>query len=267
MNAPREAKVRLDYKKLNSTGEKVRKEIDSIDDQLHQDIPPEGSSHHTFHELHDSLSSAFNSLSLADVDLTPKDLSIELGASDEAGSVTVVDDADIETSIQSSIVSDLKLSEFQQPEHPADLSVDIQSQDPPVDNQHHRSPTEVTMSASKQLLIEVNTIFEDINDFLEENVINEIGSNIGDHDEMCRKVEELRTSYRGKHNQLRASMDLEEYQDKYEADYNECMQSIKQYIKCLKAQRRNLRDDEDEKLKDESQAKTIKFNFFEQEIK
>ena len=42
---------------------------------------------------------------------------------------------------------------------------------------------------------------------------------------------------------------------------------MKDYLKLLRAQRRTLRDGEDVKLKDETEAKKTKFNFFEQAIK
>ena len=70
MNAPREAKVRLDYKKFNSTGEKARKEVNSTDDQPPQDNLPEDSLPDS---LNDSLNFAFNTLSLTD----DEDLTLE----------------------------------------------------------------------------------------------------------------------------------------------------------------------------------------------
>ena len=226
MNAQRKAKKRIDYRIFNSTGEKVSKQVCSSDNPSSQGGPPE--------DLDQSLSSAFNSLSLAEENLTLENESTDLTQ------------------------DTLELTDQIQEQEPlADLTSHIQYQE---------LTTNIVIMADNQLVIQEGTISQDIDDFLEENVIKEIGNNVADHDDICRRIETLRTSYRGMHNQLKASMDPGDYKDKYEVEYNERIQSIKDYIKCLKSKRRSLRDGEDTKLKDESEAKETKFKFLEQQI-
>ena len=48
------------------------------------------------------------------------------------------------------------------------------------------------------------TIPEDIDDFLEENVVADLGHSVEDYDMINKNVEGLRSAYRGKHNQLKS---------------------------------------------------------------
>ncbi len=116
-----------------------------------------------------------------------------------------------------------------------------------------------------KLSAEELTITEDIDDYMGENAIEEIGSNIHDHDDICKRIEDLRTLYRGKHNQLKSTMVNQEYIDKYGDVYSTKMAAIKDYIKSLKTQRKSLRNGEELKLKKESDVKEAKFKFLEQE--
>ena len=92
------------------------------------------------------------------------------------------------------------------------------------------------------------TISDDIEDFIEENNIKDIGKNVNDYDSVNKSIEELRSVYWGKHNKLKTVLHEIEYKDKYEVTYMKMLDIIKGYIKELTAQRRILRDEED--LKD-----------------
>ena len=70
------------------------------------------------------------------------------------------------------------------------------------------------------LTAEESTIAEDIDDYLDENPIKEIGQNIGDHDIVCKRVEDLRSIYRGRHKQLKTSMGDVDYKAKYDIAYS-----------------------------------------------
>ena len=133
--------------------------------------------------------------------------------------------------------------------------------------QDRQFPNSDVMDVSADLLAEELAIAEDIDDFMEENIVKEIGNNVNDHDLICRQIEESRTTYRTKHNKLKSSVEAQEYKLKYEKAYLERIESIKTYIKAVKAQRKNLRDGEDMKAQDVSKAKADKFKFIEKEIR
>ena len=120
--------------------------------------------------------------------------------------------------------------------------------------------TEVAKLAAEEL-----TVSGDIDDYMGENVIADIGSNIHDHDDICKRIEDLRTCYRGKHNQLKSLMEKEAYEEKYSQGFNDKMTSIKDYIRSLKEQRKGLRNNEEFKTRKESEMKEVKFKFLTEE--
>ena len=117
-----------------------------------------------------------------------------------------------------------------------------------------------------RLLIEEETISGDIDDFLDENIIKEIGNKAEDHDMVNRKVEDLRSLYRGKHIQLKSAMDDAEYQDKYNAGYQEKIKTLKEYIKTLKTQRKAIRDGEDNREQVVVDAQSAKVKFIQKQF-
>ena len=124
-------------------------------------------------------------------------------------------------------------------------------------------PHRVTIMAD-QLIIEEATISDDIDDFLEENTIKEISSNVQDFDLVNRKAEELRTQYRGIHNKLKAVMGDQQYKDKFDISSSKKLEDIKLYIKALKTERKNIRENEEMKLTD---TKDNKCEFLKKEFK
>ncbi len=117
------------------------------------------------------------------------------------------------------------------------------------------------MANVEQLITDEATIYGDIEDFLDENVVNEIGKRIEDYDSTRKRIEELRSRYRGKHNQLKATMTEGPYGEKYGESYQKMIDAIKDYIKDLKANRQKLLDDEDSKDQDWAEAREMKFKF------
>ena len=155
--------------------------------------------------------------------------------SEELSKLTLSNDAEdqvVNETSNSSSTSDIQvqLTDRNQLDHP-DQQQDSQQQ---ISNTQEYK-TEVTMAAANALAIEESTISDDIDDFLEENVVKEIGSNVTDHDEVCKRIEQLRTAYRGKHNQLKASLEQNEYDGKYDKVYKERMESIKEYMQVGEA--------------------------------
>ena len=140
-------------------------------------------------------------------------------------------------------------------------------------NQIEEDPTQSQLEEANQtmaaeitrLQAEELTIAEDAEDYMSENEIVSIGNNIHDHDDICRRIEEFRSLYRGKHNQLKSVMENEAYINKYAEEYDATIKKIKEYIKSLKEQRKNLRDKEENKTKKESDVQETKFKFLEKE--
>ena len=116
------------------------------------------------------------------------------------------------------------------------------------------------------LTAEESTIAEDIDDYLDENPIKEIGQNIGDHDIVCKRVEDLRSIYRGRHKQLKTSMGDVDYKAKYDIAYTKKLDDMKKYIKLLKSQRQTLRSGEVLKTDDELKVKEVKFKFLRDQV-
>ena len=98
---------------------------------------------------------------------------------------------------------------------------------------------EITRLQAKEL-----TIVEDEEENMSENEIALIGNNIHDHDDICKRIEDFRSLYRGKYNQLISIIENEAYTNKYAEEYDTMIKKIKEYIKSLKEQRKNLRNNE-----------------------
>ena len=115
-----------------------------------------------------------------------------------------------------------------------------------------------------QLLIDEATVSDDIDDFLEENEVKELGSNVQDFDIVNRRAEELRTQYRSVHNKLKAAMGEEPYKERFNESSAKKLEAIKSYIKALKQERKGIREKEDMKQTD---TKDNKFEFLKKEFK
>ncbi len=93
-----------------------------------------------------------------------------------------------------------------------------------------------------QLTIDEATVSEDIDDFLDENDVLEVGDNPGDFDSLVKRAELYRTSFRGVHKQLSTVMGIEPYEQKYKEVCADKLDSIKKYLKDLKRQRKKLQE-------------------------
>ena len=83
------------------------------------------------------------------------------------------------------------------------------------------------------LKVDFDTISEDIEDFFDENPLESISQTIEDHDLIIKEVENLRTVYRGKHNQLKSVLDEAEFNANYKEPYSNNITMFKEYIKSL----------------------------------
>ena len=97
--------------------------------------------------------------------------------------------------------------------------------------------------SEEQLITQEATLYEDINDYLEENPVEDISESLKDLDVAISKVDNLRSTYRGKHNDLRAVMS-ERYDKHFGKSYEDNMFRIKKYILHAKNDRRQIRESE-----------------------
>ena len=86
-----------------------------------------------------------------------------------------------------------------------------------------------------QLTIGEATVSDDIDDFLDENDVHEVGDNPGDFDSLAKRAELYRTSFRGLHKQLLTVMGIEPYEEKYKKMCAVKLDSIKKYLKKINA--------------------------------
>ena len=93
------------------------------------------------------------------------------------------------------------------------------------------------MTEVAQLEVEEATISGDIDDFLDENEIMEIGTRVEDYDCVSKRVEDMRALYRGKHIQLKSRLDDDTYNGKYGEDVAKKLSILKEYIKELKSKK------------------------------
>ena len=108
------------------------------------------------------------------------------------------------------------------------------------------------------------TLAEDINDFLEENPVIEIGICAEDYDQIQRRIEDLRSQYRGKHMYLKKTL-KEAYKDQYEEAYTGTT-NFKRYIKYSKSRRKMLCNAVDVEVQSSVDIRETKFNFLEGEV-
>ena len=79
------------------------------------------------------------------------------------------------------------------------------------------------------LAIDESTIADDIADYIDENEVEDATS-ISEIEGKINKIEQLRTSYRKKHNKLKLMLGSK-YGEVYEKDHDKKLSSVKEYIK------------------------------------
>ena len=272
-NRPR---TRLDYQKLHSTGERVLKtEVeDSTSSNSSQAVSPEV-------DPIDHLSDDLFRLKVDDdysTDYITPDSSqgepeVELEAEPVQQVAAIVEDDHSNT-----LDSSPSEPEVEPEAEPVQRVAAIVQDDHSTTPDSIQSEAEVELEAETvhqaaarmgdvdRLRIEEETISGDIDDFLDENDIKEIGNKAEDHDVVNRKAEDLRSSYRGKHIQLKSAMADADYQENYGAGYTEKINSLKEYIKSLKAQRKAIRDSEDSREKVVVDAQDAKVKFLQKQF-
>ena len=123
-----------------------------------------------------------------------------------------------------------------------------------------------TMADADNLKVEFNTVTEDLEDFFDENPVADISKTVEDHDLINKEVEQLRSMYRGKHNQLKPLLAAPEYEQEIKPKYDINITKLKNYIKTLKENRRTLRKGEEDASNAKSSVMDRKFHFLNTEI-
>ena len=111
-----------------------------------------------------------------------------------------------------------------------------------------------------KLMIEESTIYDDMNDFIDENSIEDNHESLEDLDNIISKTENFRTIYRSKHKELEACLG-EEYHNRYASTFMEQIAKLKQFITDAKNAKRAIRSKEDQKSNEEREAKNKVIDF------
>ena len=174
-------------------------------------------------------------------DIPSDDVEIELV--DEVENSEFVATVEQDTSITNIHHSD-ESSNLESDQHLDTPSDDANSNQPSSSN---ADPQLLTTSISRkmdvnQLTVDEATVSEDIDDFLDENSVDEIGDDSSEYDSLAKRAEDFRSNYRSIHKQLLTTMGVEAYKEKYKESSVEKLELIKQYIKNLKHHKKKLHE-------------------------
>ena len=91
------------------------------------------------------------------------------------------------------------------------------------------------------LISQEATLDDDITDYLDENPFEDFEDSMTDLDKTTSRIEDLRTLYRGKHNELNHALGDQLYEKKYGELFPAQLEKMKRYILHAKAIRRKIR--------------------------
>ena len=114
---------------------------------------------------------------------------------------------------------------------------------------------------AEQLQSEEATISEDVEDFLDENAVKDLGERLKDLDLANKRIEDLRTRYRSIHNRLKISLGDQPYKDSYEDSFKFRIAQIKDYIVELKRARRSIISKDDKSREIALEVKSVEFSY------
>ena len=117
-----------------------------------------------------------------------------------------------------------------------------------------------------QLMSTATSIADDIEDYIEEHPSNDVGNSIDDIDKVLGKMEELRSAFRGKHNELKVQCGPHRYPPNLEGSRETTLARIKSYLTEVRARRKLLRDGEETAKTTSMVAKREKLKFMIAEV-
>ena len=116
----------------------------------------------------------------------------------------------------------------------------------------------------RQLIGQAESISEDIDCFIEENPPADFGNSIEDLDKIINRIEDMRSSFRGKHKEIRAHCTPGLLLGK---SFNATLEAVKLYLKQVRDKRKSLRDGEDVQKLALVAAKQEKLVFLGKEVR
>ena len=116
------------------------------------------------------------------------------------------------------------------------------------------------------LAIQEASIAEDIDDYIEENPLEDIGKSVSDLDAVFTTIENLGSVYRNKHKEVVSAVGADQYPAVDEDKFQERVGAIKKYILEAKASRKRLREGEDTVKAEVEQQKKRKLKFLGEEV-
>ena len=129
-------------------------------------------------------------------------------------------------------------------------------------NEANITNSKVTMDINV-LTVDEATVSEDIDDFLDENELCDVGEDPSEYDSLAQKAEAYRSSYRSLHNKLLTTMGSDAYEEKYKELYSTKLEKIKIYVKAVKGQKKKLKEsDQNARIKSEK----AKYDFLKKEF-
>ena len=125
---------------------------------------------------------------------------------------------------------------------------------------------ETSKAVLDQIKIQEESMADDIDDFMDENPLDDISSSILDLDNAIKGIESLRSIYRNKHKEIVNGVGEDNYEQKLKDEFQSRIDYMKKYILTAKSYRKTLRMGE-EKVKTEGvQLKKQKLKFLGEEV-
>ena len=133
---------------------------------------------------------------------------------------------------------------------------------------------------AKALEVTIFSLTEDINDFIDENGIDQIQYHVADMDAAIQRMEDFRTAFRQKNREVKALVgdtayntifsklpgDLDSDGDVQETNPDVIVQKMKKYISGVKEMRKSFRNKESDSQSENFQKDTTYFNFLKDEL-
>ena len=283
----RSTTIRLDYAKLHSTGERVvlddntpestsREQSESeyetaVESEAESDLSGQFSSLLSLHSSYDELDSPEVTLNQSlepAVEAALREPVAEGGIHEPAELEELVQEPAVEAVLEEPVpIHELPDLEEVVQEPAVEGVLEGAVQEPEIEDVAEAVPAVLVvenlpvMAAREQLDVEQLTVSEDIDDFLEENEIEDIDTE--EFEQVGKRAEELRTLYRTVHNKLKTLLGAQVYADEYQAAATEKLDAIKQYIKGLKKARKDYNENVNTKDND---SKSNKFEFLKKEF-
>ena len=118
-----------------------------------------------------------------------------------------------------------------------------------------------------QMISHVDSLSEDIDDFIDENPVRELGNLLEDIDLVISKVEKMRSDFRTVHKELRMNYGEKRYRSTFEGYYKQKLDQIKLFICEVRYKRKSIRAVEDKVRVSQHKAHERKLEFVRSEIK